>query len=467
MNAAIDRILHRVLITIALIGLAVGAVCWVRGDHALAQRAWAAGAIPVILGLLVSIVRDLLAGRAGVDVIALLSMTGALLLQENLAAVVVAVMYAGGTMLEDFAVSRAERDLKALVDRAPRVAHRASLGRVEDVPAAEIAVGDTILVRAGEVVPVDGVLSDPEAILDEAALSGEPIPVNRRQGEAIRSGAVNAGRTFSIAATATEGESTYAGIVRMATAAQTAKSPVIRLADRFALLLLPASLGLAGIAWMVSGDPVRALAVLVAATPCPLILAAPVAYIAGVARAARVGVLMKGGAALEALAQTCTVIFDKTGTLTVGGARLLEVETAPGWSSDETLRLAASVEQASQHVVAAAIVAAARERQLPIAAPIDVREAMGSGVAGQVEGHRVRAGSHSFVFELAALKSLVEASSPARRSSLRPDSVRRRGRNARWSDLAGRRIATRSPTGDRFFANLGRFADHHGHRRPR
>jgi heavy metal translocating P-type ATPase len=355
--------------------------------------------MPVILGLLVSIVRDLLAGRAGVDVIALLSMTGALVLGENLAAIVVAVMYAGGTMLEDFAVSRAERDLRALVDRAPRVAHRASLGQVEDVPVAEIAVGDAILVRAGEVVPVDGVLSDPEAILDEAALSGEPIPVNRHLGEAIRSGAVNAGRTFSMAATATEGDSTYARIVRMATAAQTAKSPTIRLADRFALLLLPVSLGLAGIAWMVAGDPVRALAVLVAATPCPLILAAPVAYIAGVARAARIGVLMKGGAALEALARIRTVIFDKTGTLTVGGARLLEVETAAGWNSDETLRLAASVEQASQHVVAAAIVAAARERQLPIAAASDVREAMGSGVAGDVEGHRVRAGSHSFVFD--------------------------------------------------------------------
>ena len=398
MRVALDRILHRALIAIALSALAGGAIFWTRGDHAVAQWTWAAGSIPVILGLLVSIVRDLLAGRAGVDVIALLSMTGALLLEENLAAIVVAVMYAGGTMLEDFAVSRAERDLKALVDRAPRVAHRTSLGEVEDVPVAEVAVGDTLLVRAGEVAPVDGVLLDPEAILDEAALSGEPIPVGKHRSEAIRSGAVNAGRTFSMEATATEGESTYAGIVRMATAAQTAKSPMIRLADRFALLLLPVAIGLAGIAWIISGDPVRALAVLVAATPCPLILAAPVAYIAGVARAARQGVLMKGGAALEALAQSRTVIFDKTGTLTVGGARLLEVETAPGWSADEALRLAASVEQASQHVVAAAIVAAAHERQLSIGTASDVREAMGSGVAGVVEGRRVRAGSHAFAF---------------------------------------------------------------------
>ena len=399
MNAALERFVHRALIGIALTGLAAGVVFWASGNQALAQRAWAAGSIPVALGLLLSIVRDFLAGRAGVDVIALLSMTGALLLEENLAAIVVAVMYAGGTMLEDFAVSRAERDLKALIDRAPRVAHRTRLGQVDDIPVAEIAVGDAILVRAGEVIPVDGVLSDPDATVDEAALSGEPIPVNRHAGEAIRSGAVNAGQTFSMVATATEGESTYAGIVRMATAAQTAKAPTIRLADRFALLLLPAVIGLAGVAWMIAGDPVRGLAVLVAATPCPLILAAPVAYIAGVARAARVGVLMKGGAALEGLARIRTVIFDKTGTLTVGGARLLEVETAPGWSADEVLRLAASVEQASQHVVAAAIVAAARERQLSVGGAGDVREAMGSGVAGEVEGHRVRAGSHAFAFD--------------------------------------------------------------------
>ena len=417
MTILLSRILHQALLLIALAALAAGGAFWIEGDPAMAQRVWAAGSIPVVIGLVVSMIRDVLSGRVGVDAIAFLSMTGALILGEDLAAVVVAIMYAGGTMLEDFAIARAERDLKALVDRAPRVAHRVIVDQVEDIPVAEVAIGDRILVRAGEVVPVDGVLADPDALLDEAALSGEPIPVNRRQGEAIRSGAVNAGRTFSIEATATEGESTYAGIVRMAAAAQTAKSPTIRLADRFALLLLPVSLGLAGVAWAIAGDPIRALAVLVAATPCPLILAAPVAYIAGVARAARRGVLLKGGAALEALAQARTVIFDKTGTLTVGGAHLLGIETAPGFSADETLRLAASLEQASQHVVAAAIVAVARERQLGIKSASNVREAMGSGVEGEVGGRRVRAGSHDFVFDSSAV-------SPWSRRILRRASVR-------------------------------------------
>ena len=398
MTLALDRLLPRALIAIALVALSAGGVAWALGKPELAHWAWAAGTVPVIAGLVVSILRDFLAGRLGVDAVALLSMIGALALDETLAAIVVAVMYAGGNALEEFAVSRAERDLRSLIDRAPRIAHRESAGRVEDIPVAEVAIGDRLLVRAGEVVPVDGVLADGDAALDESALTGEPIPVMRHKGEAARSGAVNSGQTFALQATATEGESTYAGIVRMATAVQTAKAPTIRMADRFALLLLPVSLALAGLAWALSGDPVRALAVLVAATPCPLILAAPVAYIAGVARAARLGVLMKGGFALEALARTRTVIFDKTGTLTVGGARILRIETASGWSPDETLRAVASLEQASQHPVAAAIVAAARQRGLELDTPTDVREAMGSGLEGSIGGRRVRVGAHAYVF---------------------------------------------------------------------
>ena len=205
-------------------------------------------------------------------------------------------MYAGGNVLEDLAVARAERDLRSLVDRAPRVAHRRRGSSIADIAVEQVAVGDIVIVRAGEVVPVDGLIIGPGAMIDESALTGEPIPVTRREGESARSGTVNAGETFEIRATATAGESTYAGIVRMVTAAQTAKAPFIRLADRFALLLLPVSLAVAGGAWLVSGDPVRGLAVLVAATPCPLILAAPVAFIAGIAQAARLGILIKGSA---------------------------------------------------------------------------------------------------------------------------------------------------------------------------
>jgi heavy metal translocating P-type ATPase len=341
--------------------------------------------------------RDFLAGRMGVDSVAFVSMSGALVLGQNLAGIVVAIMYAGGNLLEDIAVARAERDLRSLIDRAPRIAHRRADSAIADVPIEQVAVGDDILVRAGEVVPVDGLITSQLAMIDEAALTGEPIPVSRQAGELARSGSLNAGDTFEIRASALASESTYAGIVRMVSAAQTAKSPFIRLADRYALLLLPITLAIAGGAWFFSNDPIRGLAVLVAATPCPLILAAPVAFIAGVARAAKRGILIKGSGPLEALARTHTVMFDKTGTLTVGGARLVAIEVAPGQSAEEVLRIAGSLEQASHHVVAAAIVEAAIGKGLKLTIPSEVRETMGSGLEGVIDGQAVRVGSFQMV----------------------------------------------------------------------
>jgi heavy metal translocating P-type ATPase len=306
-------------------------------------------------------------------------------------------MYAGGNVLEDFAIARAERDLKSLIDRAPRVAHRRVGSTIEDLPIDQVAIGDNILVRGGEIVPVDGVVLSHSATIDEAALTGEPIPVSRQVGELARSGSLNAGESFEIRASATASESTYAGIVRMVSAAQTARSPFIRMADRYALLLLPLTLAAAGGAWFFSNDPVRALAVLVAATPCPLILAAPVAFIAGIGQAAKRGILVKGGGPLEALARTRTVVFDKTGTLTIGGARLVAIEAAPGHSADEILQIAASLEQASHHVVAAAIVDAATARGLKLVIPSKAHETMGSGLEGVIDGRTVRVGSHQMV----------------------------------------------------------------------
>ena len=392
-----ERLARRALIAIALLGLAMGLAASFAGRADLARWIWAAATIPVVASLAVSIIRDLLSGRAGVDAVAFASMTAALTLGETLAGAVIAVMYAGGGALEDFAVGRAERELKSLVDRAPRFARRRVGDSFEDAPIDQVLVGDDLLVRAGEIVPVDGLITSSGASLDESALTGEPMPVSRRAGEAARSGAVNAGETFEMRASATAGESTYAAIVGLVTAAQTAKAPFIRIADRYALLLLPAALALAGAAWAFSHDPIRALAVLVAATPCPLILAAPVAFISGTSRAARRGILIKGGGPLEALARAHTVMFDKTGTLTVGGARLVSVEAAPGADSNEALRLAASLEQASHHVVAAAIVAAALDKGLALQIPAEVHETMGSGLEGIVDGRKICVGSHQLV----------------------------------------------------------------------
>jgi heavy metal translocating P-type ATPase len=393
-----ERVLRWALVSIAVAGLSAGILAALTGRSDLADLCWTLATAPVVAGLAVSIVRDFLSGRFGVDAIALVSMSAALVLGQPLAGAVVALMYSGGNVLEEIAVARAEHDLRSLVDRAPREAHRRVEGRIEEVPIGAIAVGDQLLVHAGEVVPVDGVVTSSAATIDESALTGEPIPVVKAGGAAILSGSLNAGETFDMTVTSVAGESTYAGIVRLVTAAQTAKAPFVRLADRYALIFLPVTLALAFIAWLISGDLLRSLAVLVAATPCPLILAAPVAFIAGVARAARRGILVKGGGPLEALARAHTVLFDKTGTLTVGGARLLSVEVAPGESADEVLMLGASLEQASHHVIADAIVQAGTERGLNLKVPEQVRESMGSGLHGMIEGRHVAAGSRDMIF---------------------------------------------------------------------
>src|SRR5271165_4361400 len=397
---SVERVVRWVLVAVAVTGLAAGAVARIAGRPEVADLSWTLATLPVIVGLAVSIVRDLIAGRLGVDAIALISMSAAIALGQPLAGAVVALMYSGGNVLEEIAVARAEGSLRSLVDRAPRIAHRRVGDRIDDVAVDAIVVGDRLLTRAGEVIPVDGVVTSEAATLDEAALTGEPIPVAKAKGGMVFSGAVNAGATFEFTATALAGDSTYAGIVRLVTAAQTARAPFVRLADRYALVFLPITLLVAFVAWFVSGDVIRSLAVFVAATPCPLILAAPVAFIAGIAQAARRGILVKGGGPLEALARTHTVLFDKTGTLTIGGARLLSIEPAPGETIDCVLTLGASLEQASHHVLAKAIVQAGLERGLRLRVPEQVRETMGSGLEGLVDGNRVGAGSRDMILPL-------------------------------------------------------------------
>ncbi|CDX20686.1 Cation-transporting ATPase [Mesorhizobium sp. ORS 3324] len=393
-----EPVLRRGLLAIAILGLGLGLGVWRSGIGPMqADAIWTAATLPVVVTLAISILRDFWIGRIGVDAIALVSMSAALLLGQALAAVVVAIMYAGGTVLEDLARGRAERNLKALTDRAPRFAHRKSGDGTETVLVEQVAVGDELLVRAGELLPVDGILIDATAVLDESTITGEPLPERRSAGDALRSGTVNAGEAFVMRASAIADKSTYAAIVRMVAAAQTARAPFIRIADRFALLLLPLTLLVAAVAWYLSGDPIRALAVLVVATPCPLILAAPVAFIGGVSRAARAGILMKGSAALEALARTRTAILDKTGTLTIGGAELIGIDVAPDQEADELLRLLASLEQASHHVLADSIVHIARRRKLRLSRPRDVREHRGEGLKGRIDQLSVAAGSRSLV----------------------------------------------------------------------
>lgn len=391
-----DR-LRIVLLCLALAGLATGLGLHVGGRPELARIVWSAGVVPILSALVVEIVRSLARGEVGLDIVAALSMSAALIFGEALAAAVVAVMYSGGTFLESFAEGRARREMRALLARVPRSATRRRNGGLEEVALDAIAPGDRLLIRQGDVVPVDGRILSAVAFLDTAALTGESLPVRLERGAEALSGATNAGEAFEIEATHEARDSTYAGIVRLVEAAQASKAPMARLADRWSLGFLAVTVAIATAAWWFTGDPIRAVAVLVVATPCPLILAVPVALVAGLSRAAHFGVLVKGAKPLEAMARIGTLILDKTGTLTDGRPQIVSIDAHDGMAADDILRFAAALDQASKHPVAQAIVAAAQARGLSLPIPEDVAEIAGEGVIGFIDGRQVIVGGDGFV----------------------------------------------------------------------
>ncbi|MEP7335248.1 MAG: heavy metal translocating P-type ATPase [Actinomycetota bacterium] len=390
--------IRRLLALAALAGVLVGGVLRLLGEVGAAEAVWAASTALMLVPLTWSVARTLWRRDVGVDAIALVAMASALATGEYLAGAVVAVMLAGGNALEEYAAGRARRELTKLLERAPRIAHRRRGGAVEEVLVDELLPGDIVVVRAGEVIPVDGVAVG-EAVVDEAALTGEPLPVSYATGSELRSGSANAGEAFDLRATRLAAQSAYAAIVRLVREAETQRAPFVRLADRYAAFFLPFALAIAGIAWAASGDAVRFVAVMVVATPCPLILAAPIALISGVSRAARGGVIVKGGGVIEKLGRARTVLFDKTGTLTLGQLALERVVAVDGIGPDELLRLAASVDQLSAHILAEALVHAAQERGLELASPSDVEEGRGQGIEGRVDGRSVAVGSSAWLRE--------------------------------------------------------------------
>lgn len=388
-----DRpVLEWLLLIAVTVALVAGGVSWWVGAGGLADGLWAAATVVATVPAVVLVVKTLRRGRIGADLLAVFALVGSLVVGEYLAGALIAVMLASGQTLEAYAQRRASRDLRALLAHAPRsVRRRTAAGTVELVAVDAVRAGDCLVVGPGEVVPVDG-RAEAAAVLDESVLTGESMLVDHEAGDQLASGAVNAGPAFGLRATATAAESTYAGIVRLAQQANADRAPMVRLADRYATAFLPLSLVLAGVAWWLSGDPVRAVAVLVVATPCPLLLAVPIAIVSGLSQAARRGVVVRDGGSLERLARARTLLIDKTGTLTMGRPRVIEVAAAPGVGRDEVLRLAAAVEQLSPHVLASAITQAAAAREIASAHAEHVVEEPGRGVSGTVEDRRITVG---------------------------------------------------------------------------
>ncbi|WP_375554685.1 heavy metal translocating P-type ATPase [Roseovarius mucosus] len=404
-----DR-LKIVLLLLAVAGLLLGLALYFMGEVRLAKFLWIAGVAPALVALVIEILRSLRRGEVGLDIVAALSMSAALAFGETLAAAVVAVMYSGGTFLESFAEGRARREMHALLSRVPRTATRHRSGGLEDIPLDEIILGDRLLIRQGDVVPVDGTLASETGFVDTSALTGESLPVRLVRGAETMSGATNAGEAFDLIALRPAKDSTYAGIVRLVAEAQASKAPMSRLADRWSLGFLVVTVAIAFAAWWFTGDPIRAVAVLVVATPCPLILAVPVALVAGLSRAAHFGVLIKGAGPLETMARIHTLILDKTGTLTDGRPQIVSIACHSDKSEDEILRLAAALDQASKHPVAQAIVAAAKARGLSLPVPSEVVELPGEGLIGHVAGCRVIVGGDGFVASRIAGQSGVPSS---------------------------------------------------------
>ncbi len=388
----------RLLAALALTAIVVGGGLHIAGAAAAGDAVWRVVLALLTAELAIEVARTVVVERnMGVDTIALVAMVGALALGEELAGVVIGLMFSGGLALEEIASTRARRELTALVERAPKIARLRVADGFRDVEVERVQVGDVALVRTGEVIPVDGTILSPEAVIDTSALSGEPLPVTIKQGMAVLSGTANAGSPFEVRADRPAAESAYAALVRLVEEAETERAPLVRIADRYAGFFLPATTLVAGLAWALSGDPVRGLAVVVVATPCPLILAAPIALISGLSRAARAGVVVKGTGAIETLGQVRTVLFDKTGTLTVGSPEVSEIATRPDVVEADLLRLAASVDRMSAHVLGEALVRAAAEAELELTIPSGIEEDPGQGIAGSIDGRRIAVGSRSFL----------------------------------------------------------------------
>lgn len=381
----------------ALLGLITASGLAAGGVHPAADWVLALSSLILVVPLVWGMIQDVRMGTYGVDLLAATAIVTSVIMHQYWAGMVIVLMLTGGESLEDYAAHRAKAELSALLNRVPSRAHVLRGRKMLDLPASEVVAGDKLAVRPGEVVPVDGDILEGEASFDESSLTGESRPVVRGAGASVLSGSVNLDGALTIRASRVAADSQYEQIIKLVRAAQNSQAPFVRLADRYALPFTAISLAIASGAWMLSHHAIRFLEVLVVATPCPLILAAPIAIISGMSRAAKAGIIVKTGSALERLAEAQTFAFDKTGTLTRGHMQVGHITTFGKHTADEVLAAAASVEQHSNHVLAQAIVQKAAERKLSLPKIKHIREHAGSGMSAETGGRQIVVGRSAFL----------------------------------------------------------------------
>lgn len=392
-----SRRVEILLFAFSLAALLLGGIFAVVDYPHFAAYFWLIGTVSVLVWLIIIVLTAITKGVVGLDIIAAFSMMGAIFLGELLTGNIIAVMFAGGQLLEAIAQSRARQEMTALLARSPRIATRYEGESLVSVQIEDIRVSDHLLIRPGDIVPVDGIVARGAVLLDESVMTGESLPVTHQIGDRLYSGVSNIGGAFDMVAVTDAAGSTFSAIIRMVSAAEQQKAPMARLADRYALGLFAFTAALASLAWLLSGDPLRVLAVFVVATPCPLIVAVPVAIVSGLSRCAKIGVLVKNGGALEAMATAKSLLFDKTGTITIGEPSVLQVFVDPDCNETELIRLAGTVAQASSHSVSKALAKYASKSSPLFNRPSHVVEAPGEGISGEVSSRHIYFGTFEFV----------------------------------------------------------------------
>lgn len=386
-------------LTFVIIVFVLGLILDLAGKDNLAHFVLGASALVATIPLVLGMIETLRSGAFGVDVLAVTAIVTSVILGEYWAGMVIVLMLTGGEALEDYAEGRAKTELTALIKQKPQKARILKGGKTVEIKVSEVRVGDKLIILPGDLVPVDGEIIEGSSSLDESSLTGESLPVTKKIGEQLLSGSVNIESSITIKALRSAEDSQYEQIIKLVKSASASQSPFVRLADRYSIPFTVISFLIAGTAWIVSGDPVRFLEVLVVATPCPLLLGAPIALVSGMSRAARHGIIVKTGSALERLAEVQTIGFDKTGTLTQGIPKVDSISTFGNYKQFEILGLAAALASNSTHVLSRSIVEESQNTGVKISKAKLVQEKAGHGLTGRIHGKTVIVGRLSMLKE--------------------------------------------------------------------